>query len=243
MRPLLLFFIALVSVCAFAATPERALMVREASLYLSPDATSQKIGTVGRGREVAIIEGSGEWLHVLANVETGATSIRQEEYSAPRDVTGWLRGKGVIRTSTPKGDEILYGEAVDSEAQASRRGGRKGAAQDALRLYERIAEYFPKSPFAGEAAFRAADIRWQLEREEARLRPSSRLNDRTMRPELSEEQLKNVVKKFPHTKWADLAAYDLLDNKMCGDWQGASKCPDKEADLYEKYAAEHPESP
>src|SRR5436305_1644216 len=82
---------------------------------------------------------------------------------------------------------------------------------------ERAAEYFHQSPFAGAAAFRAADIRWQLEREEARLRPSSRLNDRTMRPELSEDQLRNVIKKFPHTKWADLAAYDLLDNKLCGD--------------------------
>ena len=38
---------------------------------------------------------------------------------------------------------------MDSEAQASRRGGRKFAAQDALRLYERLAEYFPKSPYAG----------------------------------------------------------------------------------------------
>ncbi len=60
---------------------------------------------------------------------------------------------------------------------------------------------------------------------------------------MSEDQLKQVIKKFPHTKWADLAAFDLLDNKLCGDWQGASKCPDKEADLYEKYAADHPESP
>ena len=28
-----------------------------------------------------------------------------------------------------------------------------------------------------------------------------------------------------------------------GDWQAASKCPEKEADIYEKYAAEHPQSP
>jgi hypothetical protein len=52
-----------------------------------------------------------------------------------------------------------------------------------------------------------------------------------------------VHKKFPGSKWADLAAFEILDNKMCGDWAGASKCPEKEAEVYEKYAAEHPGSP
>ena len=39
------------------------------------------------------------------------------------------------------------------------------------------------------------------------------------------------------------AAYHLLDNKLCGDWQGESKCPEREAEVYEKYADEHPQSP
>ena len=30
---------------------------------------------------------------------------------------------------------------------------------------------------------------------------------------------------------------------MQTNWQGASKCPDKEADVYEKYVKEHPQSP
>jgi hypothetical protein len=30
---------------------------------------------------------------------------------------------------------------------------------------------------------------------------------------------------------------------LCGDWQGQSKCPTKEAEIYEKYAAEYPQSP
>jgi outer membrane protein assembly factor BamD (BamD/ComL family) len=30
---------------------------------------------------------------------------------------------------------------------------------------------------------------------------------------------------------------------MCGDWQGSSKCPEKETEIYEKYAADHPQSP
>ena len=60
---------------------------------------------------------------------------------------------------------------------------------------------------------------------------------------MDEESMKRVMKKFPDTKWAQLAAFHLIDNKLCGDWQGSSKCPDKEADIYEKYVKEHPESP
>src|ERR1035438_2763684 len=55
--------------------------------------------------------------------------------------------------------------------------------------------------------------------------------------------MKLVMKKFPTTKWAELASFHLIDNKLCGDWQGSSKCPDKEADTYEKYVKEHPQSP
>jgi TolA-binding protein len=55
--------------------------------------------------------------------------------------------------------------------------------------------------------------------------------------------MREVIKKFPHTKWADLAAYHLLDNQLCGDWQGQSKCPERETELYEKYVREHPQSP
>jgi outer membrane protein assembly factor BamD (BamD/ComL family) len=55
--------------------------------------------------------------------------------------------------------------------------------------------------------------------------------------------MKLVMKKFPGTKWAQLAAFHLIDNKLCGDWQGSSKCPEKEAEIYEKYVKDHPESP
>ena len=55
--------------------------------------------------------------------------------------------------------------------------------------------------------------------------------------------MKDVIKKFPGTKWAEQAEYRLLDNKVCGDWQAQSKCPSKEAEMYEKYAAENPQSP
>jgi len=56
-------------------------------------------------------------------------------------------------------------------------------------------------------------------------------------------RMKLVMKKYPGTKWADQAAFHLLENKLCGDWQGASKCPEKESEMYEKYAKEHEQSP
>jgi len=230
-RILVLLFLALLAPSAWAAPADHGILVREAFLYLAPDATSAKMGNVARGREVAILEKSREWLHVFANVDVG------------KEVTGWILDKGVVRASTPNGDRILFGEAVDSEAEASRRRGRRGAAQDAMRLYTQAAEYFPHSPIAGEALYRSADIRWQLDREEVMSRPSAKERDPMMRPEIDEEHMTQVMKKFPHSKWSDLAAYALIDNKLCGTWEGRSSCPEKEAGIYEKYATEHPESP
>jgi hypothetical protein len=52
-----------------------------------------------------------------------------------------------------------------------------------------------------------------------------------------------VRKKFPNTKWAALASYAKIDNNLCGDWQGSTKCPEKETAMYEEYAKNHPDSP
>ncbi|MGH9580740.1 MAG: hypothetical protein ACRD2R_07090 [Terriglobales bacterium] len=221
----------LAATCAWAAPAERGVLAREAVMYLSPDTTSQKLGTVGRGREVVILEKSKEWLHVFANVEQG------------KDVTGWILDKGVVRTSTPQGDRILYGEAVDSESEAVKRRGRRNAAEDAMRLYYRMAEYFPNSPLAGEALYRAADIKWQIDSRDAKSRPSAKERDPRYRPDIDETLMREVRKKFPDTKWSALAQFSLLDNKLCGDWEGRSKCPENESELYEKYAREFPQSP
>jgi outer membrane protein assembly factor BamD (BamD/ComL family) len=232
---LLIATLLLAAPLSFAAT-ERGVMVRAAQIYISPDTNSAKIATIDRGREVAVIEKSRDWLHVLA------TLAEPTELSEGRDVSGWILDKGVVRAATPNGDKVMFGEAVASEQEAGRRGGRKGADKDALRLYYRAAEYFPQSPIAGEALYRAADIRWQIDRADMFGRPSGR-NPRDRLYGIDEDLMKQVIKKFPHSKWADLAAYHVLDNKLCGDWQGESKCPEKEAEVYEKYADEHPQSP
>lgn len=214
-------------------------MVREAQIYLQPAQDSTKIAQIDRGHEVAILEAPHNgWVHVLATL--GANEATGEE----KDITGWMLDKGVVRKDTPNGDQIVFGEAASSEAEASRRDGRKGADKDALRLYYRCSEYFPQSPLAGEALYRAADIRWQLDRYDVMSRPSAKKRDPNLRIYgINEELMKQVKKKFPHTKWADLADFHMIDNKLCGDWEGQAKCPEKEAEIYEKYAEEHPQSP
>jgi TolA-binding protein len=143
----------------------------------------------------------------------------------------------------PDGDRILFGEAVDAEWEASRRGGRRGADRDAFRLYFQIAEFFPSSPLAGEALYRAADIQWQLDAADVRTRPSAKKRDPRLHAKMDEELIRRVMKKFPGTKWADLAAFHLIENKLCGDWEGQPKCPERESEMYEEYAREHPQSP
>ncbi len=215
---------------AFAAA-ERGALVRVANIYLSPDTNSAKLAEIERGRELVVLESTRDWVHVEALLGPEKT------------VTGWILDKGLVRNTNPDGDKILFGEGEDSEDEASRRHGRRGADQDALRLYYRVYDFFPASPIAGEALYRAADIRWQLERSEVMSRPSARERDPMLREGMDEEWMKQVSKKFPGTKWADLAAFHMIDNKLCGEWQGSSKCPEKEADLYEKYANERPQSP
>jgi hypothetical protein len=205
--------------------------IRVASIYLTPDSTSAKLADIDRGREIVILETSRDWFHVEA--------VLTEE----KTITGWMLGKGVVQASTPSGDRILFGEAVDSEDQGGQRHGRRGAAQDAMRLYYRTAEYFPNSPLAGEAMYRSADIRWQIDKVDVMSRPSAREKEAFLRGGMDEDFMKEVMKKFPGTKWADLAAFHLIDNKLCGDWEASSKCPEKEAGMYEKYASDHPQSP
>jgi hypothetical protein len=218
-----------------ALAADHGVLVRAAVVYISPDSSSAKLVTAERGREVAILDHTTGWLHVIAEIT--------QPMEGTKAVTGWVVDKGVITKATPNGDQIIYGEAVDSENQASNGGGRKGAAADARRLYYRVYDYFPQSPLAGEALYRFADIQWQLDKEDVDSRKSHRSLEAAERGQINEDNMKLVEKKFPHTKWADLAVYRRLENKLCGDWQAQSKCPEKETEYFTKYADEHPESP
>jgi outer membrane protein assembly factor BamD (BamD/ComL family) len=222
----------------------RGTLVHEEAIHVSPGTDSAKLAEVGRGRELIIIETSRDWVHVQAIVaaprhDEGAT----EEEEEGKSITGWVPAKGVVSMTTQDGDRIIFGEAADSEDEASRRHGRRDAAQDAMRLYFRVYDLMPTSPLAAEALYRAADIRWQIERSDVMTRPSARQRDPYLRGQMNEEWMKLVNKKYPGTKWADLATFRMIDNKLCGEWEGLAKCPDKEADIYENYAKDHAQSP
>jgi outer membrane protein assembly factor BamD (BamD/ComL family) len=135
------------------------------------------------------------------------------------------------------------GEAASLEILAEDARGPRNAGQTARLLYRRLVEFFPTSPLAPEAAWRAADIRWQFEKADAGRRPSAKERDAYLREQLYEDELKKVIKNWPHSKQADMAAFELIDNKLCGDWQGQPKCPEKEAEIFEKFAQEHPDGP
>ena len=225
----------------------RATALRVTWLYISPDKTAQKVGRVQVGREMVVAEKSGPWIRVYAN-----TDIEEEHTSdqpifgaaeTPPPISGWMEAKGVVIEDTPNGDLVLMGAAANQEAEANDPKGPANAARSAHLLYRRLAEMFPNSPLAPEAAWRAADILWQIQKSDFSALPSAKERDPYMRNQMDEDNLKKVAKLYPHTRQADLAEYDLIDNKLCGDWQGSTKCPEKESEIFEKYASEHPDSP
>jgi len=239
-------FLALLSfstTIAFAQA-QRGTLIHEETIRVSPSADTAKLGEAERGHELVIIDSSREWTHVEAILREPRKDADEDDPAAEgKTITGWVLSKALVSMTMPNGDKVIFGEAVNSEDEASRRRGRRDAAQDAMRLYYRVYDLFPASPLAAEGLYRAADIRWQMERSDVMTRPSAREREAYMRGQMDEEWMKLVMKKYPGTKWADMAAFRLIENKLCGDWQGASKCPEKESEMYEKYSKDHDQSP
>jgi hypothetical protein len=227
----------------------RATILRITWLYVAADLTSQKVGRVQIGREMVVAEHSGTWMRVYANTdiqlehESPDTPLIGSPDSVPPPVSGWIEAKGVVLDNTPGGDQILMGEATNEESLASDPRGPANAAKSARLLYRRVVEMFPNSPLAPEAAWRAADIQWQIQKADSASRPSAKERDSYLREQMDEDEMKKILKFYPRTRQAALAAFELLDNKLCGDWQGQEKCPEKESELYEKYASEFPDGP
>jgi hypothetical protein len=225
----------------------RATPLRITILYVAPDPASQKLDRIQIGREMVVAEKSGPWLRVYANTDIEELHTRDEPVfntnDTPPPVSGWMESKGVVIEDTPNGDQILIGEAANQESLASDPRGPANAARSARLLYRRIVEMFPSSPLVPEAAWRAADDQWQIQKADASTRSSAKERDPYMRDQMDEDELKKILKLYPKTRQADLAAFELIDNKLCGDWQGQPKCPEKESEYYEKYADEFPDGP
>src|ERR1700691_646163 len=224
----------------------KATVIRNTNLYVGPDTTSARLAEISPGREMVIGERNGPWVRVFANtdeqISKGKDAAVFGHEAAAIPIAGWIQAPGVVSVETPEGDLILFGAAASAEKDANLRHAPQAFAQAAPLLYQRIAEYSPQSPLAAEAARRSADIRWQLQKVDALSLPSAHEKDAYLREQIDDEEMRKLKKNYPHSKWADLADWAMLDNKVCGDWQGSTKCPEKEAEMYEKYAQEHPDS-
>ena len=226
----------------------RATTLRLTWLYIAPNIDSQKVSKVEIGRELVIAEKSGPWMRVFANTDIEEQQETKDEPMVGSDettppISGWMQSKGVIEETTPNGDQILVGAAANQEALASDPRGPANAAKSTRLLYRRVVEMFPNSPLVGEASWRAADIQWQLEKHDLSTLTSSREKQAYLREQMDEDALRKVIKLYPRSRWAAFAAFDLIDNKLCGDWQGATDCPEKESEVYLKYADEYPDGP
>src|SRR5579863_1138310 len=226
----------------------RATALQVTWLFVAPDRGAQKVDRVQAGREMVIAEKSGPWIRVYANTDIQEMSDRDapligSPQDTPPPISGWMEAKGVVIETTPNGDQVLMGEAANQEALASDPRGPAHAAQTARLYYRRVVEMFPDSPLAPEAAWRAADILWQIQKADVSSRPSAHERDAYMREQIDEDEMKKIIKAWPRSRQAALAAYELIDNKLCGDWQGQEKCPEKETEYYEKYSSEYPDGP
>ena len=220
----------------------RATVLHVANLYVTADTSAPPIATVTPGHEVVVLAKNGPWANVFANTDSKDPEDPDSEpeftdpESTPDPSSGWIRDEGIVGPTTPNGDALIYGYAAELESQASQPHPPAGAAQAAHLLYQRVTEYFPDSPLAAEAAFRSADIRWQIEKADISTLPSAHEQEAFLRPQLYDGALKKVMKVYPDSPFAARAAFDLLDEKLCGDWQGLAKCPEMETELYMKYA-------
>ena len=151
--------------------------------------------------------------------------------------------KGVVVENTPNGDQVLMGEAANQEALARDPRGPVHAAQTARLLYRRLAQMFPTRPWRPKGL--ACGRHSLADPEDRRRVPVPRPNEKQayMRRRTDDEEIKKIIKFYPGSRQAAMAAYALIDNKLCGDWQGDPKCPQKESENYEKYAGEYSDGP
>jgi hypothetical protein len=226
----------------------KATLLHQAVVYVNADPDSQRLSLVTPGHEVVVVARNGPWVQVFANTDiayrtddSDVPELTDEDNVTP--ASGWIRDKGVVSPSTPNGDAILFGAAANLEDEAEQPHAPKDAAVQAHLLYRRVAEYYPNSPLAPEAAWRSADVRWQIEKRDVSTLPSAKEQDAYLRPQIYEGDMKRLMKQYPGTKYAAMAAFALIDNKLCGDWQGLPKCPEMESGLYEKYAKQFPDGP
>ena len=109
------------------AAIERGVIIREAVIYVAPDASAAKLSKVGRGREVAVVERSPGWANVVATVET------DPDQETSKNVTGWVIDKGIVTpVDTPRRrSRFRRSGGLGGGSQPQRRTQRIRAGRDA----------------------------------------------------------------------------------------------------------------
>ncbi|MGH9392531.1 MAG: hypothetical protein ACRD1E_00030 [Terriglobales bacterium] len=213
---------AIAGLCAGQAVAlQKAVALAPAQLYLSPDASSSKLGEVRPGMEIGIQSASGAFVQIFAGV------------------SGWMANHGYVKLDDPQAPELIFGAGVGFETQAESGSGQDQAALDAARLYLSIYSDFPASARAAEALYRAAEIRWELKLSQM---PRRRTPEERQFPD--DMLLRRVEAKFPNSPWAARAAYQLIiEHFTCGDWTEKPQCVEKEIDRYRDYVNKYPSGP
>src|ERR1700733_8024496 len=145
----------------------KATVIRNTNLYGGPDTSSSRLAEISPGREMVIVEKNGPWLRVFANTDEeisrsqDAPVFGHEAAAVP--VSGRMPAAGVVSAETPQGGFFPLGGAASQEKDAMLPRAPQAVAQAARLLYQRMQDFFPQSPLAPEAAWRSADIRWQLQ--------------------------------------------------------------------------------
>lgn len=201
--------------------PQRAVAVERATLRVDPDPSSPVVGEVRPGQEIALLNVAHQYAQVFAGR------------------SGWILDQGLVRPGQPDGAEILFGAASQLEQRAESASGQRQAAEDGARLYYSVYDNFPSSSLAGEALFRAAEIRWQLG-----LSDMPVVADPSQRRFPDDSLLRRVRSKFPGTPWAARADFLLLQTKLtCGIWDDKPNCIGKEIDHFRDYLKTYPAGP
>ncbi len=74
-------------------------------------------------------------------------------------------------------------------------------------------------------------------------RPSYKTTSPQDRQPIDEQAMRLVHKKFPGTKWADMAAFQMLDNKCAATGQEPRSVPKRKLNSTRNMPNEHPNSP
>jgi hypothetical protein len=195
-----------------AAMAGRAVVTNNQRLYREARLRSKAIGRLTIGEEVTVTGRQGDLL----------------EISLPNQKAGWTLANGlIVLDENPHAAALLF-EAADSMAESNSLDSWQAAA----RLFRMAAALATAGPYAAEAAFRAAELAWQAE-----IRQTGASSDKGSLADLAA-----VTRTYAKSPAAARAAFLLLRNSLCEQWDGTPGCPAAEVGLISDYLRQYPNS-